>query len=97
MQYFSAVDQRVLRLQEIGETVELLEARIGVMLAVRGVTRHFDRDDVLGDVPALNDSNGSALRWHAARYLVGFEVLVEESGLGFGETPQTACFEVERR
>src|SRR5215469_8915039 len=34
MEYFSAVDQRVLGLQEIGETVELLKARIRVMLAV---------------------------------------------------------------
>lgn len=46
VQDFSAVDERVLRLQEIGETVELLETRIGVMLAVRSVTWHLDRDDV---------------------------------------------------
>ena len=36
VQHLSAVDQRVFGLQEVRETVELLETGIGVMLAVRG-------------------------------------------------------------
>ena len=53
MQYLSSVDQWVFRLQQVGESVELLEAGIGVMLAVRGVVRDLDRDDVLGHVLAV--------------------------------------------
>jgi len=36
VQHLSAGDQRVFGLQEVRETVELLETGIGVMLAVRG-------------------------------------------------------------
>ncbi|MBV9092615.1 MAG: hypothetical protein JO132_01860 [Streptosporangiaceae bacterium] len=53
MQHLPAVDQRVFWLQQVGETVELLEPRIGVMLAVRGVTGNLNRDDVLGHVLAV--------------------------------------------
>jgi hypothetical protein len=53
VQHLSPVDQRVFGLQEVRETVELLETGIGVMLAMRGMTWHLDRDDVLGHVPAI--------------------------------------------
>jgi len=43
----SAVHQRVLRLERVGETSELLEPRIGVMLAVLGMTGNLDGNDVL--------------------------------------------------
>jgi hypothetical protein len=36
----------------VGETVELLESEIGVVLAVLGVTGNLDGDDVLGHVLA---------------------------------------------
>ena len=36
VQHLSAVHQRVFRLQQVGQAVELLEPGIGVMLAVRG-------------------------------------------------------------
>jgi hypothetical protein len=50
VQHLSAVYQRILRLERIGEPVELLEPRIGVVFAVLGVTGNLDGDDVLGDV-----------------------------------------------
>ncbi len=50
VQHLSAVHQRILRLERVGEPVELLEPWIGVMLAVLGVTGNLDGDDVLGDV-----------------------------------------------
>jgi len=50
VQHLSAVHQRVFRLQQVGQAVELLEPGIGVMLAVRGMTGNLDRDDVLGHV-----------------------------------------------
>ena len=49
VQHLSAVHQRVFRLQQVGQAVELLEPGIGVMLAVRGMTGNLDRDDVLRD------------------------------------------------
>jgi len=53
MQYLTAVDQRVLRLQEISQPVELLESGIGVVLTVRRMAWHLDRDDVLGYALAI--------------------------------------------
>jgi hypothetical protein len=53
VQHLSPVDQRVFGLQEVRETVELPETGIGAMLAVRGMTWHLDRDDVLGHVLAI--------------------------------------------
>jgi len=50
VQHLSAVHQRILRLERVGETVELLEPGIGIVLAVLGVTGNLDGDDVLGDV-----------------------------------------------
>jgi hypothetical protein len=50
VQHLSAVHQRILRLERVGQPVELLEPGIGVVLAVLGVTGNLDRDDVLGDV-----------------------------------------------
>ena len=53
MQHLSAVHQRVFRLQEVSETVELLEPGVGVMLAVRGMTWNLDRDGVFDHVLAV--------------------------------------------
>jgi len=53
VQHLSAVHQRVFRLQEVSETVELLEPGVGVMLAVRGMTWNLDRDGVLDHVLAV--------------------------------------------
>src|SRR5262249_10495280 len=50
VQHLSAVHQRILRLERVGEPVELPEPGIGVVLAVLGVTGNLDGDDVLGDV-----------------------------------------------
>jgi hypothetical protein len=50
VQHLSAVHQRILGLERVGEPVELLEPGIGVVLAVLGVTGNLDGDDVLGDV-----------------------------------------------
>src|SRR5215471_14367749 len=50
VQHLSAVHQRILRLERVGEPVELLEPGIGVVLAVLGVTGNLDGDHVLGDV-----------------------------------------------
>ena len=50
MQHPSAVHQRVFLLQEVSETVELLEPGAGVMLAVRAMIWHLDRDGVLDRV-----------------------------------------------
>src|SRR6266568_27604 len=55
----SAVHQRVLGLQRVGEAVEFLEPGIGVMLAVLGVTGKLDGDDVLCHVQALVGAEGS--------------------------------------
>jgi hypothetical protein len=53
VQHLSAVHQRVLGLERVGEPVELLEPRIGVVLAVLGVTGNLDGDGVLGYVFTL--------------------------------------------
>ena len=53
VQHLSAVHQRVFRLQQISETVELLEPGVGVMLAVRGMIWDLDRDGVLDHVRTL--------------------------------------------
>ena len=50
MQHLSAVHQRILRLERVGEPVELLEPGISIVLAVLGVTGNLDGDDVLGDI-----------------------------------------------
>ena len=50
VQHLSAVHQRVSRLQQVGETVELLEPGAGVTLIVRGMTGNRDRDGVLDHV-----------------------------------------------
>ena len=42
VQHLSAVHQRILRLKRAGEAVVLLEPRIGVVLAVPGVTGNLD-------------------------------------------------------
>ena len=53
VQHFSAVHQRIFGLQQVGEPVELLEAGVRVMLAVRGMTGNLDRDGVFDYVLAL--------------------------------------------
>jgi EmrB/QacA subfamily drug resistance transporter len=53
VQHLSAVHERVLGLKRVGETVELLEPGVGVVLAVLGVGRDLDDDDVLGHVLPL--------------------------------------------
>ena len=47
VQYLSAVYQRILRLERVGEPVELLEPGISIVLAVLGVAGNLDGDDVL--------------------------------------------------
>jgi hypothetical protein len=53
VQHFSCADQRVFGLQPVGETVELPEPGIGVVLAVRGVSGDLNRDGVLRHVLAV--------------------------------------------
>ena len=67
VQHLSPVDQRVCGLQEVRETVELLETGIGVMLAMRGMTWHLDRDDVLGYVRAIKPVPNATLGIRALR------------------------------
>src|SRR5262249_49381041 len=50
VQHLSPVHQRVFWLQQVSEAVGLLEARISVVLAVRGMTGNLDRDGVLDHV-----------------------------------------------
>ncbi len=52
VKHLPAVHQRVLGLKRVGEPVELLEPGIGVVLAVLGVARDLDDNDVLGHVLA---------------------------------------------
>jgi hypothetical protein len=42
VQHLSAVHQRILRLERVGEPIELLEPGISIVLAVLGVTRNLD-------------------------------------------------------
>jgi hypothetical protein len=53
VQDLSAVHQRLLGLERVAETVELLEPGVGVVLAVLGVAGDLDGDDVLGHVRAI--------------------------------------------
>jgi len=50
-------------LQQVGETVELLEAWVGVVLAVRPMTWDVDRDGVLDDVLAVIRAEGDRQIW----------------------------------
>jgi hypothetical protein len=59
VQHLSAVHRRSLRLECVGEPVELLEPGIGVVLAVLGVAGDLDGDDVLGDVLTRVGAEGS--------------------------------------
>ena len=52
VQHLSAVHQRILGLERVGEPVELLEPGIGIVLAVLGVTGNLHGDDVFGNVLA---------------------------------------------
>src|SRR5215472_9588548 len=53
MKDLPAVHEWVFGLQQVGETVELLKPRIGVMFAMRGMTGHLHDDGVFGHVLAV--------------------------------------------
>src|SRR6516225_5677369 len=59
VQHLSAVYQRVLGLERVGEPVELLEPGVGVVRAVLGMAGDLDGDHVLDDVLTPVGAEGS--------------------------------------
>jgi hypothetical protein len=86
VQHLSAVHQRILRLERVGEPVELLEPGIGVVLAVVGVTGNLDGDDVLGDVLTLVGAEGGT-EYPGADEGASCLVLAPARQLPLGEQP----------
>lgn len=90
MQYLSAVHQRILRLERVGEPVELLEPGISVVLAVLGVTGNLDGDDVLGDIVTPAGAEGGT-KDPGADEGAWLLVLAPARQLPLGEQPLVLC------
>src|SRR5690349_15733025 len=90
VQHLSAVHQRILWLERVGEPVELLEPRISIVLAVLGVTGNLYGDDVLDDfiTPVGAEGNtGDPGAEEGAPLLV----LAPARQLALGEQPLVLC------
>jgi len=94
VQHLSAVHQRILGLERVGEPVELLGPGIGVVLAVLGVTGNLDGDHVLGNVvppvgaeggteyPGADEGASLLVLAPARQFLLGEQPLVFRGLLG---------------